>query len=154
MVTKPYKKLTEEWLNQWNWAEFITLTTGEDIDVEKARKHLEKVMRRLSKKVFGRRTKKHICAFAIVEQKKGGLNHIHMLIEEVPTLSRERLINLISYFWSGVPNTLPAGHLENKADDWFISIYDQKGLINYLFKTIHHKDMQDRIIMDHLSILK
>lgn len=149
----------KDWLEQHQWDLFLTLTFQYPLkDSIKVSKAVEKFINDLSKKAFGRQSKKRVVCFPVIEMDHSESSyHVHILIQDpTPRIlneDRRKKFNLRSAIIESWLQASPySGNpaLSSINDEWLKEITDSLGLVDYMTKQLDSNS--DTIVWDQVCV--
>lgn len=144
------KRSASNWINQGkNWKYFVTLTFRKDLTDDGAKYIFNGLCKRVNQEIFGRRSKRSIPIFPVMEHSKDGRPHFHLLLGDHERYKGLRLKKLILDKWN-MSDFTNIDHLR-KNDNWFQSINNstKKNTINYCLKTVQNNI--DCVVLKNLN---
>ncbi len=161
-----------EWLGEYPWSHFVTLTFRNDISLAESEKRILAFSNQLDKKIFGRRSKKQLPVIPFIEKNTSGQRfHLHMLIQNTTSLDDYELKRKIRNTWlrskveyerqksvlsaKKMKFTSPEGdpyQTNLDGSEWFKKVDDSKGLIHYCTKQLKHQKPHDIVLFDGVKL--
>lgn len=139
----PYQKAFDSWISRCEWNCMITLTFNSrsgGITREQAAARFGKLIRSLSARKYGGRSRKKIANASFIELTTKEVPHIHSMMKLCNTAEENK--KLIRALWIDVHQSCgdPSEH-DREGGKWYIEIVDEKNRDNlrrYLTKECKH----------------
>lgn len=127
------------WLQHYNWTYFIALHFKSDFQPSKevAEIKVRNLCTRLNKYLNGRNSNTKLSVFAVAENSKAGVPHVHLFIGAENELCRcmHDIKSAVSYYWSKLSGCINPLSLGKKNNGWFTGTDENKGtVISYMCK--------------------
>ncbi len=132
-----------EFVRDYSWKYFVTLTFKHGVkDNIEVGSIVDKFIGKLSSYVYGKRSKKRIKSFPVVEQHASGDLHVHVLLEDevLRASNREKkkeypFKDLVKLAWlRSSSKTSIAGFNSGSTDEWFKEVSCIDGALFYMTK--------------------
>lgn len=157
---KAYVIKIKNWMQQYQWDYFLTLTFKYPVfDEIRVGETIEKFLDYLSAEAFGRRSKKRVISFSTIENGSYDKSlHVHMLIQDPRPniLTEERSAsfdlrdNIVRAWMQANSSTGNISHTGSDSE-WMKEVLDVEGCIGYMLKQVDH-NLDSRIPWDKLSL--
>ena len=143
------KQSASNWISQGeNWKYFVTLTFRKDISDDGAKHIFNGLCKRINQEIFGKRSRRRLPMFPVIEHTKDGRPHFHFLLGSHEKYGDKRLKKLIMNKWN-MSDFTKIDHLRYD-HEWFKPIDENSNtnIINYCLKTV--KNDIDCVLLNNL----
>lgn len=141
---------TAGWITKTQWNYFVTLTFKGEITDANALYQFTGFVKRMNYQIFGKRSKRRIPMFPVIEHTKCGNPHFHLMVGNNDDFIGDKLKLLIMDTWSR-SSFVDRYHMM-RTNDWFqpIETSTESKAVRYCLKTARN-DI-DCVILDHVTI--
>lgn len=148
------------WMIRHDWDLFVTLTFKHPVyDEVKVSSAIEKFLNKLSASAFGKRSKKRVAAFPVIEKCRiDDSLHVHMIIQDPTSLilnekrrNNFRIRDAVIESWLQSSSSAGNPALASSADEWIKKTLDVSECVRYMTKQIGY-NLNHTIPWDQLSL--